>query len=235
MKNSQGFTLIELILAISLLALVVTVTYSSLGNIIETKVILEDQREIRQIANASVVRLARELQLAYEGIARLPPQNDLTKRYHSSDNLLGEYEQIGDTVFSRITFVALSGGQYMPDGETHTGIVQISYYIRENPEYNSSLNTNRYVLVREEIPYIRPFEKAYEKQMVFPLTEEIIGFNLRYFDADRMKWNDTWGEEGSQATDGLPAIVQFTLSFRSERGKEESYTTAVPLRSSRNS
>ncbi|MCB0333751.1 MAG: hypothetical protein KDD55_09655, partial [Bdellovibrionales bacterium] len=155
--------------------------------------------------------------------------------FHSSDNLLGEREQIGDTTFSKITFVALSGGQYMPDGATHTGMVQISYYVRENPDYDPARHPSKYVLIREETPYTRPFDKAYEKQMIFPLTEEIIGFDLFYFDADGMKWHETWGEEGSQATDGLPAMIQFTLSLRSERGKEESFTTAVPLRSSRNS
>ena len=233
MTRQRGFTLVELLLAISILALVISVTYSALNGIIETKVILEDQREARQIANATLVRLTRELQLAYEGIPRLPPRNEPKKRFHSSDNVLGEVDNMGGTKFSKITFIALSGGQYIPDGGTHAGIVQITYSVRENPEADlGDLENRTYLLVREERPYIRPPEKAYEKEMIFPVTEDLVGFNLRYYDSDQQSWHDTWGEE---SRDGVPALIQFSLQIRSPRGRIERFSSMVALQAGVNS
>lgn len=229
--SSAAFTLVELLLAISLLSAVVAVAYSALSGMIRTKIVVEDKRESRQIANSVLTRLSRELQLAYPNIPRLPPRDNITHRFHSSQNLLGERQALaGGLPGDSITFVALEAGQYMGEREHSAGTVQISYYLTETPDGMRYQEHPAYTLVREEIPYIRPFEEAYEQVIVFPIVDRILSLEFRYFDGKNLQWVDSWGAENQQ---GLPDIIEFTLQLLSEEGLVDTYTTSVPLRAAR--
>ena len=61
--NQRGFTLIELTLAISVLAVMVMLNYKTLRGLIEAKLALDDKRDGMYIANSLLTRMARELQL----------------------------------------------------------------------------------------------------------------------------------------------------------------------------
>ncbi|MCB0354380.1 MAG: prepilin-type N-terminal cleavage/methylation domain-containing protein [Bdellovibrionales bacterium] len=229
-NRDSAFTLIELMMAIAILGVILTMIYGALTSIMRAKNVIEDQREVRQIANAVLTRLTREMQLAYPGIPRLPPPDKLEERFGSKDNLLGEKETVGSgRPADHIVFVALSAGQYVPDGLTHGGLVQISYSMQEDPEEKSADGKSVYVLVREEVPYLRPYEDAYKQRMVFPLTNRIRSFQLRYLDLENDEWVSTWGNEKGM---GLPAMIEFSFELESEQGARTWYTSAVPLRRS---
>lgn len=229
-EQRGGFTLVELMMAISILGVILTMTYGALSSIMRAKNVIEDQREVRQVANAILTRLSREMQLAYPGIPRMPPADNLDDRFGSKDNLLGESSMIdSERPADRITFVALSAGQYVPDGLTHGGLVQISYSLREDPEQERVDGRPVFVLIREEVPYLRPYENAYRQRMVFPLTERIRSFQLRYLDLENDQWVSTWGNEKAM---GLPAMIEFSFELESEQGVRSWYTSAVPLRRS---
>ena len=61
-KHSSGFTLVELVIAISILSVILTVAYSSLSYIIRTKKLLDDRRDVSAVANAVLLRVSREIQ-----------------------------------------------------------------------------------------------------------------------------------------------------------------------------
>jgi len=232
--RAQGFTLIEIIISISILTIIMTVGYSSLSGILRTKVLLDDRRESRLIANSVLTRLTRELQLAYSGFPLLPPlkkdeTGDEPKRRNSSRiNLVGEENYLDDQrPGDSITFLALEGGQYLPDGGTHSGVVQISYKVKEGPEKYDGEKPRTYYLIREELPYIRPLEKAYEKIMIFPITKNLVSLQFRYYDSEEEEWYSSWGEDERVR---LPALVKFSLALKSSSGKVSSYTTSVTLR-----
>jgi len=229
--REAAFTLIELLLAISLLSMVVAVAYSALSGMIRTKIIVEDKRESRQIANSVLTRLSRELQLAYPNIPRLPPPDNITHRFHQTQNILGERQALpGGLPGDSITFVALEAGQYMGEREYSAGAVQLRYYLAENPEGPRFQEHQVFTLVREEVPYIRPFERAYEQMIMFPISERVLSLEFRYFDGKNTQWVDSWGADTQP---GLPDIIEFTLQLLSDQGIVDTYTTSVPLRAGR--
>ena len=192
-RDAHGFTLIEIVLAISILSIIMMVTYSSLDQIIRTKQALDDSRESKAIVNSILMRMTRELQLAKSGYPLIPEREKINQPNPRKLNLVGEAQELPNRqAGDRITFLAAAGGQYMPDGTSHAGDVQITYRVEENPE-QEGLNDRTYYLVREEIPYLSSATKAYEQAMVFPITEKLAGLRFRYYDAKNMRWLDSWG------------------------------------------
>ncbi|NMC61976.1 MAG: prepilin-type N-terminal cleavage/methylation domain-containing protein [SAR324 cluster bacterium] len=228
-RRERGFTLIEIVIAVSILVVIMTTAYATLTQIIRCKKVLDDSRESKTIVNSILLRMTRELQLAKAGVRLLPDREDLNKINNSNLNLIGEAKllpnkQNGD----RITFVAAQGGQYLPDGSAHAGDVQISYRVEENPE--EATNEGRsYYLVREELPYITPAKKAYEQAMIFPITDQLVSLSFRYFDGRTNKWVNSWG--GTPNTMKLPKLIEFEVKIRSLNGKIEAFKTAVAIRS----
>ncbi|MCB0328917.1 MAG: prepilin-type N-terminal cleavage/methylation domain-containing protein [Bdellovibrionales bacterium] len=231
-NKSGGFTLLEVILAIVVMTIMLGLTYTSMESILRAKKVIEDEQEIERLELVLVRRLSREFQLAYSGIPRLPPQDDLKTRYSASESMLGEEGdmpngQPGDA----ITFVAISAGQvFLEDKLSNTGIVQIKYSLKEDPEREPREDYPVYSLVREEIPFERPFEKAYAKAIRFPLMDFAEGFMLEYFDVEKEVWVRVWGDEEHK---DLPAMLRFSIFVRTPEGKPKKIQATVPLRAKR--
>lgn len=224
----RGFTLIEITIAVAILGTMLLVGYSALSNISWGKKTLDDERELRGIAQSVTTRLTRELQLSFGQIPLLPPRESLDKPYPAKVVFLATPGTLpNDRASDSITFMALEGGQYLPDGGRHSGVVQITYRLMADPNdprgEGAPLN-----LVREETPHIRPPQKAYAKTMIFPITNAVTSMQFRFFDENTATWVDSWGKDGRE---GLPRLVHFRLTLQSPAGKTEEVTTVVAIRS----
>ncbi|MCB0319415.1 MAG: prepilin-type N-terminal cleavage/methylation domain-containing protein [Bdellovibrionales bacterium] len=231
---AQGaFTLVEVLISLAIVGFMLSVAYGSVSSVIRSKNLLTDEQEVVRIEHVMVRRMVRELQLSYLGVPRLPPRDDLEKRFHSTENLFGEEKRLpngrpGD----EITFIALSAGQYFLDSRpTNNGLVQISYRVLEDPENENPNDFPVYSLIREEVPYITPYEKAYEDAVRFPLLENVESFKLEYFDMKTQEWRRSWGEDDAHAE--LPGMVRFTIDLRSPQGKPQQITGTAALRARR--
>lgn len=225
-SESGGFTLIEIVIAISILSIVLGVTYSALNQIIRTKKLLDDGRDSRYIANSILGRMTRELQLATASVPLMPPKDDPERRASSRVSMVGEQKGLDDGKRAdSITFMALEAGQYLPKG-TRSGVVQITYLLAKDPNRKDELG---YTLYRSEVPYSRPFKKAYENALNFDIARNVTSLEFQYYWAAENKWLATWNED---ATEKLPGMVRFRIEIASPEGRIESYATVVPLRSS---
>lgn len=228
--SERGFTLIEIVIAVSILTIVVAVGYSGLTQIIQAKKALDDNRDADLIANSILTRMTREFQLAFASMPLLPDKgatddkNASRARFKGTEKTLSNQEH-GDTV----SFIALEGGQYLPDGGTHAGLVEITYRVEPDPDSPAGSN-QKFVLVREETPYILPAKKAYQKQMVFPITSDLVSLELYYFDGKKNQWTKSWGENDDNLK--LPRRIMYSLKIRTPSGKIVGFSTTVAVRAS---
>ena len=225
-KRSSGFTLIEVIIAVAILGVLMTIIYSTLNQVIKAKILLDDRRDGTFIANAVLNRVSREIQMAFSGVPLLPrPDEAEGKPLPSTINLIGEEKQLaGGAHGDSIRFVALEAGQYLPDGGTHSGLVQIMYRVEKDPD---AQDEKRHLLIREETPLIRPNEEAFSRMMIFPITKDLVSFKLRYYDQEEEAWRSSWGDDEHNR---LPEMVEFTIEVASPQGNVQSFTSAVALR-----
>lgn len=229
-RPDAGFTLIEVILAIAILAVMVTLNYQILRGIIQAKELIEDRREAMYIANSLLTRLSRELQLAV-AIPRnrlfacpngpgggAAPANPGPARF-----LFGESNDQGAT----IQFMAKGAGQQTADSSGQTGVVMLKYTVQQDPELRSQRDAPL-SLVRSEIPSSGQALKDCKKELIFPITNNLLAFNLRFYDGRSKSWSDSWD---AQRAGRLPHIIEFTVSLQSPKGNTVTHTSAVRVTS----
>jgi prepilin-type N-terminal cleavage/methylation domain-containing protein len=232
LTTSQGFTLIEVLLAITALSIMLTLSYSTISSLLSAKSIIEDEQEIERLELVLIKRLSRELQLATAGIAIMPPPDETETQYTSADNLIGERNELpnglpGDS----ITFIGLNAGQnFLEDRPAQTGLVQISYSLKQDPERAPQEDYPVYSLIREEVPYERPFNEAFQKAVRFPLVDTVESLSFEYFDMATKEWSRTWGDAQKKE---LPAMVRCTIKVRTPRAIPKTISVTVPLRAKR--
>jgi prepilin-type N-terminal cleavage/methylation domain-containing protein len=222
--NNLGFTFLEIVISISILALIMSVTYSTLTQIIRAKKILDDSRDGKAIADALLSRLVRELQLALPDSPVMPPPKNLNQPRPGQPRLIANRVEKNGSIFSEITFVTLSDRQLLPDGRKQAPIVQISY--KTVPAQSINTDSEQLSLVREETPYIKPFEQAYKKSVAFPVAQDLISFEFSFFDERSEKWLNLWPPKNSTPT-RLPCLIQMLFKIRSPLGGIQSYSTIV--------
>lgn len=228
-RNHNGFTLVELLLAITILGFVLAITYSSLASILNVKTILEERRETRQEANAILLRLAHEIQLANQSAAVLPPcATPSAPPSASTLDMIGETSQGAQGARrDTIRYMAYEAGQFIPGGDRNSGMVQIEYRTVDTPPEYARPGQRTLALVREEVPNIRPIDEACKKTIRFALSYNLTQLRFDYFDYDRRIWSAEWGN--TPQNQELPNIVRITIGFLTSSGKEELYTTSVAL------
>lgn len=226
-RAEAGLTLIELIIALALFSLITSVAYSGMLQIMRASKALDDRRDVGMIANSIINRMTRELQLATSEAKLLPPAGNTQNPYPPSVHMIGTQENLrGGAQSDTITFVADEAGQYVPDGQTHTGVVQITYRVAPIPPEENPEDEDVYYLIRDEVPVIHPPDKAYGLRMTFPITSRLVELRFKYYDAEDEQWSDTWDESEGK----LPTIVQFVLRIMSPSGTIYTYTTDIAVK-----
>jgi type II secretion system protein J len=221
--HAKGFTLIEVILAISILSIMVVLNYRMIKNLIDAKLIVDDKREAMFVANSVLSRLTRELQLAVVKPKLLPPCDQPNP---SRSPLVFMATAGTQGTGAVLTFSAREAGQYIPDGGTRSGVVQLTYRVESDPDSKGDKNAGL-LLVREEMPNRNPLEAACKNVIRFPITSNLVNLEYQFYDKKLREWSNDWSGPKSSA---LPDIVQFSLTLKSPKGDVDTYTTAVTLK-----
>ena len=202
---NKGFTLLELLLAFFISAIVLTVVYSSFFQIIKAKDTAENELDLYHEARLIFTKLTEDFQSAY-------PRGLI---YNKNKNLkpsffLGEKE--GEN--SVVTFTSLS--RKSSSNSVDSDQAEISYYLDPIPD------TDLFYLIREENPRIG-IENGGIK---YPISERLVGFNLSYI-------TELDSEEGlvnvfdSTQTGSLPKAVEVRLILRSSRGEDVEFSSLI--------
>ncbi len=222
----SGFTLIELVISLAILVIMFSVAYGSLMSLIRSKATLDEYRDTQAVAYSILARITRELQLASARSDLLPEAATPNQFYPQNVCLVGGRQGGGKADSDTIAFMANGVGQYILGENSFAGEVKISYHLEEDPESQP----RTFALVRDETPNIRPLERAFERIMRFPVSQNVISLNFRYYDTQNSEWLSEWG---NTEHNGLPPIVEISFKILTPGGEVKGYRTAVPMASTR--
>lgn len=201
----SGFTLIEVVVAIGILAVVMTIIYGAFSRSMDvTRETAEVTDRVRQVQIVTE-RLVDELSAAYwidEKRARFVGTKDTT----SSE----------DARLDRLVWSTFAHRRYLGDSP-ESDVAELTYRV----EPSSETKTGR--LMRDEL--INPLATASWATHSDELADGVSEFRLRYL--SRGEWVDEW--DGAQRK-GLPEAVEVTVALvGSGTAPAERVRTIVPL------
>lgn len=212
----RGFTLLEIMLAVAVLALVGTMIYSGFSQTALNKARIEEDVEHSRIIHMALERMARELTMAFVS-THVNPSLDLRvvdTAFIGKDN--GKDDRIDFTSFSHRRL-------YRNARESDQN--EISYFVTEHPDEPGVL-----VLARREQNRIDEDPRRGGKSQI--LVENVVEFNVEYFDPLLTDWVQTWNTEDMLAQPNrLPTQVRIRLAVKDprRRGEIQAFGTRITI------
>ncbi len=195
----SAFTLLEVVISVSLMAIILGSAYACFDAGIRGKRMIEPRVEVFQNARVAMALLAADLRNACP----------LAKEF----DFLGMRRMVGEMPADNLDF---GTHNYTPDGERESDFCQTSFYVDQDPA------TKRLTLYRRRNPIIAidPLSGGSKEE----IATGLLGMRFEYFDG--FDWYDTWGEmKGTKQQtsnrdqpnlSGMPQAVRITLWFDSD-------------------
>lgn len=193
MSAARGFTLLELMVAIAILGLVMTMVAESFHAVASSKVHAEDRLAIDQSARLVMFQLGNELRGAVQ-----------TPFTPSRVMLLGQARQQNFQPMDAITFSTLDPGhsRYI---EGFGPEVTIAYTSAPNPNHRGW-----YLLERTQFSSLLTSPPTGQAANTVVVADNLLSLHIRYFDGDR--WTESW--DSSQLAPGRMLPLEITIDLR---------------------
>jgi general secretion pathway protein J len=226
MKQS-GFTLIEVMVSIAILAFIMVLLWSSTGQSLNAKERFERRDGIYHEGRVSLRKMADDLSMAFlirapgtraataAAAAGQPPVAEIATRPRPITFFIGEDEGERDAV----RFTSLSNLRLFKNAKT-SDQAKINYKVVADEEESDKFN-----LVRTYSPWLD--EKDTVEGASYVVAENIREFNVEYYDQRKQEWVREWNSTLIDWRDRLPRAVRITISFPDPDDDRESIVMAT--------
>jgi len=199
-----GFTLAEILIAIFIFAIVMSMLFSSFNSSLTTTDVVYGGITTAQMAKNCINRVVSDLQSIY---LALPPA------YHQPEintppdpyRLVGETTNVNGTDFSKLRFTSSA---HLPFGysENSDGIAEIVYYIDQSDK-------DTWVMRRADQLY--PYDDFEAKATDPILCEKIKSLAFVFYDEEGEE-HETWDSESPDVKYASPRAIGITLEIGNE-------------------
>ncbi len=187
--GGQGFTLIEILVAMAIASIVVTMVLASFTGVMSAGEYIRSRAELYHTTRFIIRSLSEDLASA----STLPnnPEGFFKGKNQSRDGK--QTDEIFFTGFGR-RFVLPGAGSDQ---------ALISWFVVKAP------GRDKFILMRSENPNIFDVSLKKEKASAIDVTDQLVSFNLRYLTGS--KWNDNFNPQ-SKKSEPKTVRVEFTLA-----------------------
>lgn len=212
-RASRGFTLMEVMVAVAITALMGTMVAMAFQTGFNVKEVVEKDADHYRMVRAALNRMAREIGSAFVS-DRYDP-----KRYRDSNdrptNFIGERDRLLFTTFAHQRL-------YTDSKESDQSVVE--YFVENSTEKGAK---SRQDLKRRENPNVG--ERMDRGGTTDVLFEGVKKIEFAYWDSERKEWEDEWDTRRNEKKSFLPTRVRITIFALDENGKEARYTTQARI------
>jgi general secretion pathway protein J len=217
----QGFTLIEILLAIFIFAIVISALYGSYSGTFQVIDKVEKQATAYRQARIAMARITEDLESSY-----------YSELVTDREPFVGTEGELQGMRADTLRFIS-KAHLVFNDEDLAAGKAQILYDVREG-ESGEGL-----ALYRHDIPELAPGSAEESEGLL--LCDNLVEVRFSYFDStgnEQSSWDATdTGFAGKTARERIPRMVAITLRFRNASQPQAPYTfmTSVILPISRES
>ncbi len=212
-RATRGLTLIEIALAVSILAVIATLTWGSVARSFDAYETVTDIDRRYHTVRVAMNRMAKELSMAFITSNR---------RHKGKERMMvTHFRGEPGSPFFELHFTAFAHHILRADAK-ESDHCEISYFGDVDPDEPNQLN-----LMRREDPRID--SEWDEGGRAYILAENIKDFQLRFWDERREEWTDEWDTEKTDFRGRLPQIVEITMILLDENDQELKFVTKTRI------
>jgi prepilin-type N-terminal cleavage/methylation domain-containing protein len=228
--SGAGFTLIEVMVAITILAIIMSFIYTTFTATLEAKSYAENRAELYQTGWQILNRITRELEAAYL-VKKV--ENEEEPFWEPPTDFVGKEGWHEGRRMDTLTFTTLAHRDLSslwrsfaaqkeeePDSN-ESEHAAISYFCQVEDAASDNV-----ILYHRENPAMMNDPLA-EGGGIFEMAEGVREFRLRYYDEVDKEWKDSWEWEVGDLT--LPVVVEVTLTLQDFSGHEATFGTLVNI------
>jgi|GEM_PF-2728570 len=206
--KARGFTLLEIVLAVAILGLVMSLLFGSFHSQDRVQAAAQVKTGSDQLARLVTEQITQDLEQAFD--PHDPRWRTWRAEWRRLLSFKGQPEQIGLAEGHRLSF-----GFRSSEDEP---VLQVTYQVRAAEEEAEG----PLIIIRKLAPVLRQTQAREEV-----LCRRVAGLKIEYL-ARRSQVESEWLDEWTRAT--LPAAVRVTLSLKEPGGRVSNYEyTAGPL------
>ena len=208
-SGASGFTLIEVMLALAILAFLTTILWGSFSQTAANKRAIESAQERLHTVRVALMRMSREIEMAYlsdsENTALTERRTFLTGSSHAD---------VDELTFSTFAHQRLRAG--LAEGDT----ALINYYGARDPDDRRVVN-----LMRRETRRLQAENPSTLPGESYILCPDVLRVRFTYYDHKKKEWDNEWTTMNASGAQYLPTHIRITITILDERGMEVSYST----------
>jgi general secretion pathway protein J len=210
----RGFTLIEVMMAASILAIVTALAWGSFHQTFKAKQIVEANAVRYHSVRITLERMAREISMAYLS------QNEDTSQAERRTFFQGRRRtDIDELRFSYF------GHQRLYANADEADSAQVGYFGARDRDDGRKLN-----LLRRETRRLSNLKFEVAPASTDILCDSVVRLQFDYWDARDKQWRDEWiTTDAAGQPNRLPGKVKITLVVKDERNFEVPFSTEVRL------
>ncbi len=213
-RPEAGLTLMEVALAVAILAVIATLTWGSVARSFDAYETVTDIDRSYHNVRVAMNRMAKELSMAFiDSDRRHRGKERMWKTIFKSEN---------GSPFQVLHFTAFAHEILRADAK-ESDQCEISYFGETDPDHPGQIN-----LMRREDPRID--REPTEGGRSYVLAENIKDFKLRFYDPKDDDWTNDWDTLDDEEYRGrLPTIVEITMVIEDENKHEVKFVTKARI------